>query len=613
MEILANQQELLNQEDFLKCKSLEKKLENLNSYWKVNEKIFQGTVSIIDNKNNYFLVKNITTLDGKKRLLNPFTGKELTIKSNLSEIEDLKKEDNIAFELVPISTKKREDYGPVNIKYNSAIKIEDIETFCSETDSKIADIINIIKSNKNMKIYKVLVNSEAFHEDAKKIYSEELSKSKIEKEELFLKIEECKRKLEDINKDIENEKRERQELINLGILKEPKIQYKNNEKIDLSKEEQINYLTKYLSSSYKTNLYHNKETIKQLYSALSTNQITILSGSPGTGKTSLIEGFCDACGINKKIISVQPDWSENQDLIGFYNPIDKKYIPTPFLDFLIEARKNPTDLFIVCFDEMNLAHIEYYFSEFLSKLESEDRELELYSKNIYDENRKNTEIQLKFIKKKYEINFENDLVKVDDIDMLEKYNKLHSQLENYINYNYKIKIPENIRFVGTINKDETTKNLSPKVIDRSFIMEIEKYKEESVQTMIDDSEQYNKPLYLNSNDFKPSLTEIPQELINDLNKIDKFLEEEFNINLNKRFYRQVSELISSSIFNHDEVIDFIYLSKIIPKINLYIEEKDRTKIDNFDALLINKVNSKKTFEKMKNSWEKTEVLTFWRK
>ncbi len=195
---------------------------------------------------------------------------------------------------------------------------------------------------------------------------------------------------------------------------------------------------------------------------------------------------------------------------------------------------------------MNLAHVEYYFAEFLSKLESKDRELELYSEEVYTKTKEEIESQMKFIENKYKIINEEDIFNIEDISIFEKYNQLKSQYQNLLKYNHKLTIPKNIRFVGTINKDETTKNLSPKVVDRrtinkdettknlspkvvdrSFIMEVEKYSEETKKHMIENmneyKENYNKVLNLGYEDFKVNKVDINEEILNELNNISNIV------------------------------------------------------------------------------------------
>lgn len=69
------------------------------------------------------------------------------------------------------------------------------------------------------------------------------------------------------------------------------------------------------------------------------------------------------------MIPVQSSWTDTQDLIGYFHPTDKTFVPTPFMEALAEASKNSNKLFLICLDEMNLAHVEYYFSELLSARE----------------------------------------------------------------------------------------------------------------------------------------------------------------------------------------------------------------------------------------------------
>ena len=223
---------------------------------------------------------------------------------------------------------------------------------------------------------------------------------------------------------------------------------------------------------------------------------------------------------------------------------------------------------------------------------------------------------MEFIESKYKIIKEEDIFNIEDMSIFEKYNQLKSQYQNLIKYNNKIIIPQNIRFVGTINKDETTKNLSPKVVDRSFIMEVEKYSEETKKHMIENSEIYkeiyNKVLNLDSKDFKVSRIDINEEILNELKKISDIVNKAFDISLNNRFYKQVEEIISVGMLREEELLDSIILTKIIPKINVYIENDNEEKIHKFEDLIKDKPNSMKVFNKMKLGWQDTEVLTFWR-
>ena len=115
--------------------------------------------------------------------------------------------------------------------------------------------------------------------------------------------------------------------------------------------------------------YYDDKVLKSFYLGLQTDQLILLMGRPGSGKTSLVREFADVFGIKYENIAVQANWTDRSDLLGYYNPIEKSYVSTPFLDCLLrfwhEAKENEDKLFFICLDEMNLARVEYYLSDFL--------------------------------------------------------------------------------------------------------------------------------------------------------------------------------------------------------------------------------------------------------
>lgn len=208
-------------------------------------------------------------------------------------------------------------------------------------------------------------------------------------------------------------------------------------------------------------LYHNSEddlvydeiVIEMFLRALQTNALVILSGPSGTGKSSLVTEIANAIkGAKARIIPVQSSWTDTQDLIGYFNPIDKSFVGTPFMEALADAAREEEkdNLHLICLDEMNLAHVEHYFSEFLSIREQKNPNIQLYNKRF-------------FLKAKEML--DNDSTLTTEQQLIAK--------ELVERYPHKFQIPKNVRFIGTINMDQTVKSLSPKVIDRSFIIEID--------------------------------------------------------------------------------------------------------------------------------------------
>lgn len=230
---------------------------------------------------------------------------------------------------------------------------------------------------------------------------------------------------------------------------------------------------------YKKGSLYSKSLLRNFCALLNTYDLILFAGDSGIGKTNLVKRFAEAVGGVSKIIPVKPNWTSSDDLIGYYNPLEKRYVSTPFLDAIYEAQENPNKLFLICLDEMNLARIEYYFADFLSKLEerSESPLLELYSEN-----------EDKFVSDNaYElVDKLSSSIDVDSTYQEESTNK-YSTSDPQINKDIsdlrkfhnkwrrgnKVKIPQNIRFIGTLNVDDTTYYLSPKILDRVHIIKFE--------------------------------------------------------------------------------------------------------------------------------------------
>lgn len=219
-----------------------------------------------------------------------------------------------------------------------------------------------------------------------------------------------------------------------------------------NEQELINHVQGYIQSQ---GFHFSEEVLINFYTCLKTNALVILAGLSGTGKSSLVRLFAEAIDAIFLPLSVKATWQDDADLLGFYHPEKKSYIPTPFLDFLVQAEANPDRLFIICLDEMNLSRVESYFSEFLSVLQQnkEHRKLRLYSKYEWDSRWRQIKNKRPPIDEK-----EAEIYSLDE------------QEHNLRRYPYEIAIPQNLFFCGTINVDETTYPFSDKVLDRAQII-----------------------------------------------------------------------------------------------------------------------------------------------
>jgi 5-methylcytosine-specific restriction endonuclease McrBC GTP-binding regulatory subunit McrB len=182
--------------------------------------------------------------------------------------------------------------------------------------------------------------------------------------------------------------------------------------------------------------------IATFYTALQTKGFVILSGISGTGKTKLAQHFAallpqPADFPNWLFVPVRPDWRDSKSLLGYYNPLTSAYEWTQFLRFLLRAvqsyRAGDGLAWFVILDEMNLAHVEYYFADLLSVLES-GRDEEGWTREP--------------LRLGYPDDAEGDLPQRE------------------------LRLPPNLYIVGTVNVDETTQSFSPKVLDRAFTLEL---------------------------------------------------------------------------------------------------------------------------------------------
>ncbi len=173
-----------------------------------------------------------------------------------------------------------------------------------------------------------------------------------------------------------------------------------------------------------------------------TTQMAVLAGISGTGKSQLPRQYAAAMGIGFLQVPVQPRWDSPQDLMGFYNYIEGRFRPTDMVRALyqMDAVNNPDTslgdrMLLVLLDEMNLARVEYYFSDFLSRLESRPA----FDRVKDAGQRKDAEVEL-------------------EIPM-----PAGCQTP-------RIFPGYNLLFAGTMNEDESTQSLSDKVVDRANVL-----------------------------------------------------------------------------------------------------------------------------------------------
>ena len=187
---------------------------------------------------------------------------------------------------------------------------------------------------------------------------------------------------------------------------------------------------------------------RRYITSLLAKPFVILTGNSGTGKTRISKQFAEYLEVldsngekNWLIVPVGADWTDNARVLGFYNPLAEnglgRYEKTGILRLIERANNNPEIPYFLILDEMNLSHVERYFSDFLSHMETPDNPFEL-------DGYRNT----------------------DDEDEATG----------------KLPYPENLFVIGTVNIDETTYMFSPKVLDRANVVEFKPDKEDVLNT-----------------------------------------------------------------------------------------------------------------------------------
>jgi len=296
-----------------------------------------------------------------------------------------------------------------------------------------------------------------------------------------------------------------------------------------------------------------EDLLFNFFLSLKTKPFVILAGISGTGKTKLIELFAEAIGATNdngrfELIPVRPDWNDSSDLLGYRN-LEGKFQPGVLTRVIQRAVEDLSNPYFVCLDEMNLARVEYYFSDFLSLLETRRRYGgELRTNKVFRE---------------------TDFVFQED---REEFADLY--------------IPENMYIVGTVNMDETTHPFSKKVLDRANTIEfvevaLDKYgglqetnnSERPVSEQIPATDVVSnnvlKSEYCLLNDCLPKKKAIVDEVVAFLTKVNDILQPA-NLHVGYRVRDEISFFMiynqDFGLMDKDRAFDWQLLQKILPRI-----------------------------------------------
>lgn len=337
-----------------------------------------------------------------------------------------------------------------------------------------------------------------------------------------------------------------------------KESFKQLPNISITLFELCNKFKSYLANRNHNPLYYTDQTIRTFIAGFAASKLMILEGLSGTGKSSLPRAFAEFTGGVTKEVPVQSSWKDRNDLLGFYNDFKKQYKETEFLKALYQASVDKDNIYCIVLDEMNLSRIEYYFADLLSVLEKP---------NIEDWK----------------------------VDLISDYSSVASTEAAWPNQiiKGKLQIKDNVWFIGTANKDDSTFIITDKVYDRAVVLNFD----EKGQKDSSGSSNMNP---INNEDFQNLLRNAKKfKSENDrsryttmLKTLDECVRGAFEVTFGNRIQNQMESFVPVYIAcggTVDEAVDIMFSKKILRKLEgLYGDEI-------FDAftLLEDEINSKK--------------------
>lgn len=317
-------------------------------------------------------------------------------------------------------------------------------------------------------------------------------------------------------------------------------------------EEFINNVSKNAKSR---NLYYKENDLRNFHVAVKSSNLVILAGPSGIGKTRLPMVYANTLGLDVArntvlFVPISPSYLEPEDVLGYIRPMSEEgnefnaeYMEsqTGLVSFLIDAAEHKDKIHLVIFDEMNLSQIEHWFAPFISVLEQDpdSRELKLYSDNLIVKNRDK--------------------------------------------YPGSINIGDNVFFVGTVNIDETTKQISDRLLDRAVIINLAAPSFTSLKNMGSAKTEIYPEITFSRfttavKKVGNSATEFNDRefaLINDLNAL--LTDSIYNKSISFRSLNKMALYLknSSNILSRNEAIDFVILQIVVKKINGSKEELEK--------------------------------------
>ena len=305
------------------------------------------------------------------------------------------------------------------------------------------------------------------------------------------------------------------------------------------------FLSRFASHVRASGYVYSEEDLINFHVAMKSSTLVILSGMSGTGKSKIVSLYGESLGLTEKelrMIPVRPSWTDDTDILGYLDTTTMLYraADTGLVDTLRDASRNPDRLYLICFDEMNLARVEHYFSQFLSVLENPcgKRFLQLYNP------------------------------------------ELECRVYNATEYPARIELSDNLLFVGTVNLDESTFHFSDKVLDRANVIRFHRcsfaeFKACSLETPEEKALLPSPPVpasqYLSFRNPEKRALSLSDEEISFLSELDTRLDaSRADGGIGFRILRQIDDYLKNvpegTALTHGEAFDLQIAQRILTKV-----------------------------------------------
>ena len=272
-------------------------------------------------------------------------------------------------------------------------------------------------------------------------------------------------------------------------------------------------------------LFYEIKIIRLFLSAFASTRLIILQGISGTGKTSLAYAWGKFLQNPVTIASVQPSWRDRTEIFGYFNEFTKRFNETEVLKKMYEATFKE-EIFITVLDEMNIARVEYYFAELLSILEMPSRD-------------------------EWVVSLVPSVWPTDPQHVIDG----------------KLKLPENMWYIGTINNDDSTFAVSDKVYDRAIPIDLNSKGKFFEAPMTDNLALSYKHL---ESMFRECQTKykVSDENLKKIEELDDYVIEHFRLAFGNRIVKQLKEFVPAYVGcggTEIDGIDFVLAKKVFRK------------------------------------------------